>query len=116
LRGGNQTRFGNQLVWRGPEQLCAGIAEFIEFCNRRRYREGIGNVATADVYYGRREGILKRREDEKRQTLYECFEYTRAQCNQATRLLTAPNTTNPSAAPSATTITKTGEPDDSNRS
>jgi hypothetical protein len=68
------------------------------------------------VYYGRREEILKRREEQKRQTLYERFEYNRAQRSQAARLLTAPNTTNPSVALSATTTTETGEPDTSNHS
>jgi len=68
------------------------------------------------VYYGRREEILKRREEQKRQTLYERFEYNRAQRNPATRLLAAPNSNNHNAAPSAAGTTKTGEPDDSNRS
>ena len=106
----------NLLVWASPEELRGAIAEFIEFYNQRRYHEGIGNVAPADVYYGRREEILKRREEQKRQTLYERFEYNHAQRSQAKRLLTAPSTTNPSAALSATTTTKTGEPNDSNRS
>jgi transposase-like protein len=106
----------NLLVWASPEELRAAIAEFIDFYNQRRYHEGIGNVAPADVYYGRREEILKRREEQKRQTLYERFQYNRAQRNHATRLLTAPKTTNPSVALGATTTTKTGEPDDSNRS
>jgi hypothetical protein len=106
----------NLLVWSSPEELRAAIAEFIEFYNQRRYHEGIGNVAPADVYYGRREEILKRREEQKRQTLYERFEYNRAQRSQATRLLTAPNIINPSVALSATTTTTTGEPDASNHS
>jgi transposase InsO family protein len=105
----------NLLVWTSPEELRAAIARFIEFYNQRRYHEGIGNVAPADVYYGRREEILKRREEQKRQTLYERFEYNRAERNQTTRLLAAPNN-NPNAAPSADEITKPGEPDASNRS
>ena len=40
------------------------MAELIEFYNHRRYHEGIGNVAPADVYYGRREAILKQREEQ----------------------------------------------------
>ncbi len=82
----------NLLVWTSPEELRRAIGEFIEFYNQRRYHEGIVNVAPADVYHGRREEILKRREEQKRQTLYERFEYNRAQRNQATRLLAAPNT------------------------
>jgi putative transposase len=106
----------NLLVWTSPEELRRAIEGFIEFYNQRRYHEGIGNVAPADVYYGRREEILKRREEQKRQTLYERFEYNRAQRNQTTRLLVASNTTNPNAAPSAAGTTRTGEPDASNRS
>jgi len=106
----------NLLVWSSPEQLRAAIVEFIEFYNQRRYHEGIGNVAPADVYYGRREEILKRREEQKQQTLYERFAYNRAQRSLAVRLHVAPSTNKPSVAPSATTTTETGEPDASNRS
>jgi Integrase core domain len=106
----------NLLVWASPEELRAAIAEFIEFYNQRRYHEGIGNVAPADVCYERREEILKRREEQKRQTLFERFEYNRAQRSQPTRLLTALSTNNSSVALSATTTTKAGEPDASNRS
>jgi len=105
----------NLLVWTSPEELRRAIARFIEFYNQRRYHEGIGNVAPADVYHGRREEILRRREEQKRRTLYERFEYHRTQRNPATRLLAAPNK-NLNAAPSAAGITTTGEPDDSNRS
>jgi hypothetical protein len=56
-------------------QLRAALTEFIEFCNQRRYQEGIGNVTAEDVYCGRREQILKRREEQKQQTLYHRFQY-----------------------------------------
>ncbi len=105
----------NLLVWTSPGELRAAIARFIEFYNQRRYHEGIGNVAPADVYHGRREEILKRREEQKRQTLYERFEYNRAQRNQATGLLAAPSN-NLNATHSAAGATRTGEPDASNRS
>ena len=84
----------NLLVWASLEELRRAIAEFIEFYNPRRYHEGIGNVAPADVYYGQREEILKRREEQKRQTFYQRFAYNRAQRDQATRLLAASNTNN----------------------
>jgi hypothetical protein len=45
------------------------IAEFIEYYNQTRYHEGIDNVAPADVYYGRREEILRRREEQKQLTI-----------------------------------------------
>src|SRR5271169_4089531 len=69
----------NLLVYTSREQLRAALAEFIEFYNQRRYHEGIGNVTPADVYYGRRELILRRREEQKRQTLYERFQYNLGQ-------------------------------------
>lgn len=106
----------NLLVWTSPEELRRAVGEFIEFYNHRRYHEGIGNVAPAEVYYGRREEILKRREEQKRQTLYERFEYNRAQCNPATPLLAAPNTNDSKAAPGAAGTTMTGEADARNRS
>jgi putative transposase len=75
----------NLLVYTSPEALRAAMAEFIEFYNQRRYHEGIGNVTPADVYYGRWEEILKRREEQKQQTVYERFQYNRGQnINRAT--------------------------------
>jgi transposase InsO family protein len=69
----------NLLVYTSPEQLRAALQDFIEFYNYRRYHEGVGNVTPADVYYGRREQILRRREEQKRQTLYERFRYNLGQ-------------------------------------
>jgi putative transposase len=68
----------NLLVYSSPEELRGAIAEFIEFYNHRRYHEGVGNVAPADVYYGRRETILQRREEQERVTLEERFRYNRS--------------------------------------
>jgi transposase InsO family protein len=65
----------NLLVYTSPGQLRAAMAEFIEFYNQRSYHEGVGNVTPADVYYGRREQILLRREEQKQQTLYKRFQY-----------------------------------------
>ena len=58
-------------VWDSPEKLREAIGSFIEFYNSRRYHEGIGNVTPDDVYYGRRESILKDREVLKKKTLLE---------------------------------------------
>ncbi len=55
------------------------MAEFIEFYNHRRYHEGIGNVTPADVFFGRRGENLRRREDQKRATIYERFRYNLGQ-------------------------------------
>lgn len=69
----------NLLVYTSAEQLRAAMTEFMEFYKQRRYHEGIGNVTPQDVYYGRREEILKRREEQKRRTLYDRFQYSLGQ-------------------------------------
>ncbi len=67
----------NLLVYLSPEALRAAMAEFIGFYNHRRYHEGIGNVTPADVYFGRREKILKRREVIRQKTIRARFRYNR---------------------------------------
>jgi hypothetical protein len=63
----------------------AAIVEFIEFCNYHCYHEGIGNVTPADVYCGRREEILKRRKEQKQETLDRRFRYNLGQAPNQTR-------------------------------
>jgi transposase InsO family protein len=65
----------NVLVYNSPEALERALAEFIEYYNQTRYHEGIGNVAPADVYYGRREEILRRREEQKQLTIEARLRY-----------------------------------------
>ena len=55
------------------------MADFIDFYNYRRYHEGIENVTPADVYFGRRQKILKRREEQKQATIYRRFRYNLGQ-------------------------------------
>ena len=75
----------NLLVFTSPEALRAAMAEFIEFYNYHRYHEGIGNVTLADVYFGRREEILKRRKEQKQETLDRRFQYNRGPAPNQTR-------------------------------
>ena len=65
----------NVLVYSSPEELQRAMAEFIEYYNHRRYHEGIGNVAPAAVYSGRRDEILRRREEQKELTTQARLRY-----------------------------------------
>lgn len=75
----------NLLVFTSPEALRAAMAEFIEFYNHRRYHEGIVNVTSVDVYYGRREEVLQKRKEQKQATLARRFQYNLGQAPNVTR-------------------------------
>jgi len=72
----------NVLVYTSPEALERAMAEFIEYYNQVRYHEGIGNVAPADVYYGRRDQILRRRKEQKELTIQARLRYNLGHANQ----------------------------------
>jgi transposase InsO family protein len=52
-----------------PGQLEQRLAEFVDHYNNRRYHESLDNLTPADVYFGRGQAILKRRESIKRKTI-----------------------------------------------
>ena len=59
----------NQLPYEFPSQLEQAIVDFVDYYNYRRYHKALGNVTPADVLYGRREEILKRRKEVQVQTI-----------------------------------------------
>lgn len=48
-------------VWDSLDRLKEEIGQYIHEYNSRRYHESLGNVTPDDVYFGKREAILKRR-------------------------------------------------------
>ena len=51
------------------------IADFVDYCNYRRYHEALGNLTPADVLYGRREEILERPKEVRAQTIQHRRDY-----------------------------------------
>ncbi len=71
----------NLLVYTSPDELRRTMQAFIDYYNHRRYHEAIGNVTPADVYYGRREEILRRRAEQKQCTIEQRLRYNLGRCN-----------------------------------
>jgi putative transposase len=63
-----------------PGDLEAKIGSFVDHYNHCRYHESLGNLTPADVYAGRGQAILERREAIKQKT----FEHRRLLHRQAT--------------------------------
>jgi len=53
-----------------PSELEKAIESWVHHYNNERYHESLNNMSPADVYYGRDEEILKRRQLIKEKTLY----------------------------------------------
>ena len=52
-----------------PNELETRISKFVNYYNHERYHESLDNLTPADVYYGRGQTILNRRERIKLKTL-----------------------------------------------
>lgn len=52
-----------------PEELKLALETFVENYNNERYHESLKNLTPADVYFGRGDEILKKREEIKKRTL-----------------------------------------------
>jgi len=57
------------VVCETPSALRRALGSFVDCSRHRRCHEGLGNVTPVDVYYRRREEILKARKDVKERTL-----------------------------------------------
>lgn len=57
--------------YHSPAELDTAISEFVQYYNHERYHESLDNLTPADVYYGRYEEVLSKREEIKRVTLLE---------------------------------------------
>jgi len=77
----------NLHVYDTPEELSRAIDGFYRFYNYERYRESLGNPTPADVYFGRAEAVLSRRNEVKERTMSERrqrYEACKAQQNALT--------------------------------
>jgi putative transposase len=52
-----------------PDELIDAVDDFVNYYNHKRYHESLDNVTPADVYFGKKEQILRRREKIKRQNM-----------------------------------------------
>jgi transposase InsO family protein len=57
------------VIWKSPDELNNEIGKFIDFYNEVRYHEALGNVTPDDVYFGRKELVLTKRQGLKKKTL-----------------------------------------------
>lgn len=54
-----------------PSGLEKALAEFVEYDNNERYHESLDNLTPADIYFGKFEEVLSRREETKRKTMQQ---------------------------------------------
>jgi putative transposase len=68
----------NHVPYELPSQLERAIADFVDYYNFRRYHKALGDVTPADVLYGRREQIIRRRKAVQAQTIQHRRGYNHA--------------------------------------
>lgn len=49
------------------------IEAFVDYYNHCHYNEALGNVTLVDIYYGKRETILAKKNKAKKQNLADCM-------------------------------------------
>jgi len=59
----------NLFIYDSSEALAKAMSEFVAYYNYQRYHEALDTVTPADAYYGRKDAILARRREVKRETL-----------------------------------------------
>ena len=59
----------NLVLYKNPNQLRDALAQFVRWYNHERHHEALGNLRPIDVYQGRREAILERRQRLKQKTM-----------------------------------------------
>ena len=52
-----------------PSGLEKALSQFVEYYNNERYHESLENLTPADIYFGKEEEVLTRREEIKRKTM-----------------------------------------------
>ena len=60
---------GSLLVFTTPDEFVRFMEVFVDYYNHERVHEALGNVTPADVYFGRRETILKARAELKERSI-----------------------------------------------
>ncbi|MDO5637061.1 MAG: integrase core domain-containing protein [Myroides sp.] len=52
-----------------PEELTQALNDFVNHYNNNRYHESLNNLTPADVYFGRSDKILEKRNEIKNSTI-----------------------------------------------
>ena len=69
-----------------PGELEKAISVFIDYCDRRRYHEGSGDVMPFGIYTGRHPEIIQKKKEAKSRTFAERKDYNRIAREQGSGL------------------------------